>query len=105
MVVRKRFRRFLLPAVFYLLAGAVTAYFSYHVYHGQRGMAAKLEYKQRMAQLKSELAGLAAGRQHWEHRVSLLRRDAVDKDLLEERARFVLNSAHRNDVVVIFNEK
>ncbi len=30
-----------------------------------------------------------------------LRADNLDRDLLEERARVLLNGAHRNDVIVI----
>ena len=48
MVVHTRYRRILLPVLFYALSGAATAYFAYHAYNGQRGMTAKIEYKQRM---------------------------------------------------------
>ena len=47
------------------------------------------------------LAAAKDERSMWEHRVSLLRSDQIDRDLLEERARLVLGRVHANDVVVI----
>ena len=38
--------------------------------------------------------------QRLERRVEAISYDAVDRDLLEERARAVLNLGHRNDVVI-----
>ncbi len=34
-------------------------------------------------------------------RVTLLRADNLDRDILDERARTLLNAAHRNDVIVL----
>ena len=105
MVVKKRLRRFILPVLMHSLIGGAALYFSWHAYNGHRGLAAKIDYKQKVAKLNGEIAVVAAERQTWELRVKNLQREAVDRDLLEERARFVLNSAHRNDLVVIFDEK
>ena len=40
-----------------------------------------------------ELERVTAERKQWEHRVSLLRADKLDPDLLDERARAMLNYA------------
>jgi cell division protein FtsB len=102
MVTRMRFRRFLFPLALYCATGAVVSYFSYHAYHGQRGIEAKREYKQRIASLRGELQHVAAEKSALERRVSLLRNQHVERDLLEERARVILNNVNKNDVVVLF---
>ncbi len=102
MVTRMRFRRFLVPLSLYCVTAAVVSYFSYHAYHGQRGLHAKQEYKERIAALKQELDQVSGERTALERRVSLLRTEHVERDLLEERARVILNNVHKNDVVVLF---
>ena len=47
-----------------------------------------------------ELERVTAERKKWEHRVSLLRADRLDPDLLDERARAMLNYAHPRDLVL-----
>jgi len=105
MVTRMRFRRFVLPLALYIATGAAVSYFSYHAYHGQRGLVAKREYKIRIAELRQELDKVMAEKTALERRVTLLRNDRIDRDLLEERARVILNNANRNDVVVIFDQQ
>lgn len=102
MVTRLRFRRFLMPLMLYCVTAAVVSYFSYHAYHGQRGIHAKREYKERIATLKQEIEQVSDQKTALERRVSLLRTEHVDRDLLEERARVILNNVHKNDVVVLF---
>lgn len=103
MVTRMRFRRFMMPLALYCATAAAVSYFSYHAYHGQRGLHAKAEYKQRIAMLKQQLDEVSARRAALERRVSLLQNDHVERDLLEERARVILNNVNKNDVVVLFN--
>ena len=40
-------------------------------------------------------------RKQWEQRLSLVRDEAVDRDLLEEQARHTLGRVHRNDVILM----
>ena len=42
-----------------------------------------------------------AERKLWEHRLSLVRDEAVDRDVLEERARESLGRIHKNDVIMM----
>ncbi len=102
MVTRMRFRRFVLPLALYAVTAAVVSYFSYHAYHGNRGLHAKREYKERIAQLKDEMEQVTSEKTALERRVSLMRSEHVERDLLEERARVILNNAHKNDVIVLF---
>ena len=42
-----------------------------------------------------------AVRARWEHRVAMLSSRSLDLDLLEERARVMLNMGHARDVVIL----
>jgi cell division protein FtsB len=101
MVTRRRFRRFMIPLALYAFSATVSGYFAYQANHGQRGLQAKREYKIRIAGLKQEIETLQGERASWERRIALLKVDRMDRDLLDERARVILNGAHKNDVVVI----
>jgi cell division protein FtsB len=101
MVTRRRFQNVVLALGFYALSGAAVGYFAYHAHHGERGLHAKAGYKIRIFELEEETRKVKAERAEWERRVALLRANNLDRDLLEERARALLNTAHRNDVVVI----
>ena len=60
----------------------------------------KQDLDQQIAQLSGELAGLKAERGTWERRVSLLRADSIDPDMLDERARVLLNYADPRDLTL-----
>jgi cell division protein FtsB len=101
MVIRRRIRSAFIALCFYAAAGGVVSYFWWHAHHGERGLHAKASYKVRIAELNTEIADARKDKADWERRVSLLKADSLDRDLLEERARILLNAAHRNDVIVI----
>jgi cell division protein FtsB len=101
MVVKRRFRRFLVPLALYGVAGGAVAYFVHHANHGQRGLEAKRVLKIQAYDLAQELEAAKTERQDWERRIALLRSNQIDRDLLDERARVVLGRVHRNDLVII----
>jgi cell division protein FtsB len=101
MVIRRGPKRFLAPLAFYAGACACAAYFIYHAHNGPRGLETNQELAVQIAEMTAELDRLKAERQEWEQRVALMRRQEVDRDLLEERAREVLSRVHKNDVVII----
>ena len=96
MVTRKRFRTVLNALALYTIAALVIGYFGVNAYSGNRGLRAKQDLDQQIAQLSGELAGLKAERGIWERRVLLLRADSIDPDMLDERARVLLNYADRD---------
>ena len=59
----------------------------------------RLTANQEMAALTDELARLKQERATLEQRVSLLRAESLDPDMLDERARFQLEFAHPRDLV------
>ena len=105
MVRRNRFRRFFVPLALYLAAAAATGFFCYSAYHGSRGIVAKREYKLKIAQLGQDLAALQIERTDWERRIGLMRQESLDLDILEERSRTILNGAHKNDVILLLNDR
>jgi cell division protein FtsB len=90
-----------LPLGLWTLSALVVGFFVWQAESGNRGLEAKKVLKIRAYGLTRELAAVRAERATWEHRVTLLKSDQIDRDLLEERARIVLGRVHANDVVVI----
>ena len=87
-----------------VIAACLMLYFSYHAVEGDRGVLAYLQLQKDLEAAGAEAEAAASKRAEWEHRVSLLNPEAIDPDMLEERARRVLNYG-REDELVIFFEK
>ncbi|HRJ70283.1 MAG TPA: septum formation initiator family protein [Beijerinckiaceae bacterium] len=101
MVVRTRFRRAMMLLAFHTIVLGASGFFAWHAYTGERGIIARREHKVRIAQLNRQLEELKIERMAHERRVSELAYDELDRDLLDERARVILNLAHRNDLVIL----
>jgi cell division protein FtsB len=101
MVTRKRLRSALTAIGLYIGAALLIGYFGVNAYTGAHGLKAKQDLAQQMDELSRELARLKLERASWQHRVSLLRADRLDPDLLDERARAMLDYAHANDLVLM----
>jgi cell division protein FtsB len=101
MILRRRFRIALLALAFYGAAGGIVSYFWWHAHHGDRGLHAKSAYKIRIAELNTEISAARRERADWERRVALMRAENLDRDILEERSRVLLNIVHKNDVIVV----
>jgi cell division protein FtsB len=91
MVTRRRFRTVINALALYSLAALLIAYFGVNAFTGNHGLRARQDLDQQIAQLSSELAALRAERLNWERRVSLLQPESIDPDMLDERARALLN--------------
>ena len=88
MVSRTRLKSLLTGLALYTMAALMVGYFSVNAYTGKYGLNARQE----LARLKRERA-------QGEQRVSLLRSDRVDPDMLDERARFQLDYANPRDLI------
>jgi cell division protein FtsB len=84
-----------------VLGVCVVLYFAYHAIQGDRGIRALLDYENRVEKTELQLKKIRQERKRLEHRVSLLRSDHLDPDLLEERVRAVLNYALPNEYAII----
>jgi cell division protein FtsB len=100
MVTRRRLRLFLTALSLYLGAALLIGYFGINAYTGNHGLRAKQDLDHQIAQLTAEFATLETERTVWERRVSLLRSDSLDPDMLDERARAFLDFADSNDLVL-----
>jgi cell division protein FtsB len=88
-----------------LVGIAVIGYFVYHGLHGARGFWASKQLEAEVATLEQELTDLRRERAALENHVSLLRPESLDPDMLEERARVLLNVAHPNDIVIMRTDR
>ncbi len=92
----QRLRQIMAPLFIASLAG----YFAYHAIQGERGVIAWLKLRQQVERTETALSASRAKEQRLAHRVSLLRPESLDRDLLDERARAVLNLAAENEQVI-----
>ncbi len=84
-----------------VLAVCVMAYFAYHSIQGDRGFRALVRVQQDLAEARVTEARLAAERAQLQRDVGLLRPDALDPDLLGERARLLLNYGLEDEYVIL----
>jgi cell division protein FtsB len=99
MVSHTRLKSFLTGVALYTMAAALIGYFGVNAYTGKYGLHAQAALDQEMIALTAELARLKQERIALEQRVSLLRAESLDPDMLDERARFQLEFAHPRDLV------
>jgi cell division protein FtsB len=79
-------------------------YFGYHIVQGERGLFSWMRLRQKVTESEQHLAQIQAEKETLERRVHLLRPDSVDQDMLEERARKILNWGHPGEVVIYDEE-
>ena len=99
MVSRNRLKSVLTGLALYMMAAAIVGYFGVNAYTGKYGLNARQELDQEIVALTSELERLKQERAEGERRVSLLRSDRVDPDMLDEHARYQLDYANPRDLV------
>ncbi|MBR0716154.1 septum formation initiator family protein [Bradyrhizobium liaoningense] len=104
MVTRARLKSILTGLALYTMAAAIVGYFGINAYTGKYGLNARQELDQEIIALTSELARLKQERAEGERRVSLLRADKIDPDMLDERARYQLQYVNPHDLVRIINQ-
>jgi cell division protein FtsB len=105
MVIRPRIRALLAALGLYVLAALFIGYFGVNAYTGNHGLLAKQNLDQRIADLTRELDATKAERERWERRVALLKTDRIDPDMLDERARQLLDYADPRDVTVLVKHR
>jgi len=93
----RRLRQCVLP----LSCIAIIGYISYHTVQGDRGLAAWRKLSQQIDRASEELLRFRTSRLDLEHRVSLLRLDGLDRDMLDERSRIILGLAHPDELIFL----
>jgi cell division protein FtsB len=105
MVTRPRIRSVLTALALYAMAALLIGYFGVNAYSGNHGLKARQGLDQQIAELTRELEEVKAERTRWQRRVALLKSDRIDPDMLEERARVLLNYADPRDAVLLLPQK
>jgi cell division protein FtsB len=105
MVIRPRIRAFLTALGLYVVAALFIGYFGVNAYTGKNGINARQELNQQIADLASEVERVKAERDRWERRVALLKADRIDPDMLDERARQLLNYLDPHEVTIVVKHR
>jgi cell division protein FtsB len=104
MVTRKRVRSILTALGLYVIAALLIGYFGMNAFSGNRGIKAKQDIDQQVGELSTELARLKLERSQWERRIALLKSSGLDPDMLDERARALLDYSHPHDLTLMVTE-
>ena len=94
--LKRRARQMIGPMVGCLIVG----YFVYHSVEGDHGALAWRQLDHRIAQAQTELDDLVSRKNALEQRVSLLRPESLDADMIEEQGRRLLNFSHPDDIII-----
>jgi cell division protein FtsB len=101
MAVLKDVRTYARQVVGPTLAVSVFAYFAYHAVEGDRGILAWVKLTQEVEATEVELAKITRTREVLAHQTDLLRSDALDPDMLDERARDVLGVIRKDEIIIV----
>ncbi len=100
MVARKRLKSVTTAIILYALAALMIGYFGVNAFTGNRGLKARHALDLQTEELTTEIVRLKAERAQWQRRVALLRSDRIDPDMLDERARALLDYAGPRDIIL-----
>jgi cell division protein FtsB len=101
MVTRKRLRSIVTTLALYVMAALLIGYFGVNAYNGNHGLKARQDIDRQIGTLSAELTRLQSERLQWEHRIDLLKPDNIDPDMLDERARALLDDVDADDLVMM----
>ena len=93
------FHRLILPVVCLTLS----AYFVYHSTTGKYGLKSHAETQERYLDLQFELADLQGKREELENKVLLLKNGSIERDMLDEQARYNLNLLHKDEIAIMLD--
>jgi cell division protein FtsB len=79
----------------------IVGYFVFHIFSGARGAVSWAKLSKEVTRLEKELNDLKEENEFLENKISLMRSDNLDPDLLEEQAHSVIGFSHKNDIVVL----
>ena len=99
--MKRAIRTTALPCVFI----GVAVYFGANAIDGERGTRAAALRTDYLETRRSDLARAEAERDLWDRRVGALRSNRIDRDMLDERARAMLNLVDPDEVIVQYGPK
>ena len=83
-----------------VLGVALTAYFAFSAFEGDRGVLRIIQLEQEIVRAEQTLAKVTAEREHLDRYVEALRDKRLDADYLDERARIVTGLVGPDDIVI-----
>jgi cell division protein FtsB len=105
MVTHRRRRIILTVLALYSFAALFIGYFGVNAFTGAHGLRAQADLDHELAVMQKALTRLKAERTVWERRVSLLRADRIDPDMLDERARALLGYVDPRDITLLLHPR
>ena len=83
-----------------LVGALIISYFVYHAVQGDRGLMAWWNLRYEIEKITYDREEVGATKRALEQRVSLLRPESLDRDMLEERARLMLGAIATDELIV-----
>ncbi len=90
-------QRLVVPTIAIVLLG----YFGFHALNGEFGLVGRARIDREIAELEATLATVRAEREGLAHRVTQLRPESLDPDMIDERARQSLNLVHPDELAIL----
>ena len=76
-------------------------YFVFHIFHGERGLIVWGKLRQQVVTATNMAKIMAAERRYLENKVRLLHPESLDPDMLDERARLMLNFGYPDELIIL----
>ena len=99
--IRKQMKVSALP----FLGVLMLVYFTYHLLNGDRGLLSWWKLQKRVYKAETTARVVNNQKIRLEKHVKLLNPSSLDPDMLEERARLMLNFGHSDDVIILDPER
>ena len=101
--MRSILSKYVVRALKTIAIGSIALYLGYHLIQGENGGLSYILVSEKLEETNKHLAVSKGKRRRLDHRVSLLRPDTIDVDMLAERARSILNYGRSNETVVFYD--
>lgn len=86
---------------FWIFGALLLVYFAFHAINGERGFLKYLYLRQEISEARKVAATYQNQKNKLEEKVKHLSNSSLDLDLLEERARVVLNLANSDEFILL----
>lgn len=103
--MNRKIRYHLSQIIFPLGVLLLLGYFSYHLFTGNRGLLSWKKVKAELQAEKEVYERLLPEKENLENKVRHLRSNHVERDLLDERVRAMLNFGTEKETVIIRDEE
>ena len=95
--IKRRSRRMIVP----IIGALFVCYFLVHAFHGDRGVLAWMHLQKQVEVAEQTLSETKTVRTEYDRRISLLRSEHLDADMLDERARIMAGLVRADEFIVI----